>query len=109
MLSWLCGVGEVVGGREDARTEAHSRLLGNVVLIWGQFCPPGDVSISGHTFFFKNLLFIYLSIYLFIYWLRWVFVAVRGLSLVAASGGYSLLRCTGFSLQWLVFVVEHGL
>ena len=40
-------------------------------------------------------------IYLFI-WLRWVFVATRGLSLVAASGGYSLLQCTGFSLRWLL-------
>ena len=39
-------------------------------------------------------------IYLFIYfWLRWVFVAARGLSLVAVSGGYSSLRCMGFSLQ----------
>ena len=35
----------------------------------------------------------------FIYfWLRWVFVAVRRLSLVAESGGYSSLRCAGFSL-----------
>ena len=39
--------------------------------------------------FFLNL-FIY-------FWLRWVFVAARGLSLVAASGGYSSLLCTGFS------------
>ena len=53
-------------------------------------------------FFFKQ-------IYLFIFWLLWVFVAVRGLSLVAASGGYSLLQCVGFSLQWLFFVVEHRL
>ena len=43
-------------------------------------------------------LFIYLFINLLIYfWLRWVFMAVHGLSLVAASGGYSSLRCTGFS------------
>ena len=38
-----------------------------------------------------------------------VFVAVHGLFLVVASGGYSLLWCTGFSLCWLLFVVEHGL
>ena len=45
----------------------------------------------------------------FIYlWLRWVFVAARRLSLVAVSGGYSSLRCTGFSLRWLL-VSEHGL
>ena len=38
----------------------------------------------------------------FIYfWLCWVF-AVCGLSLVAVSGGYSSLWCTGFSLQWLL-------
>ena len=44
--------------------------------------------------------FIYLFIYLFIYfWLCWVFVSVRGLSLVAASGGHSSLRCTGLSLS----------
>ena len=47
------------------------------------------------------LLFIYLFIYLSIYYfcLRWVFVAARGLSPVAVSRGYSLLRCSGFSLQ----------
>ena len=44
---------------------------------------------------FLFCLFIYLFIYL---WLHWVFVAACGLSLVAASGGYSYLRCTGFSL-----------
>ena len=39
----------------------------------------------------------------------WVFVAAaRGLSLVAASRGYSSLWYAGFSLQWLL-VAEHGL
>ena len=46
------------------------------------------------VFFFK---FIY-------FWLRCVFIAAHGLSLVAASGGYSLLRCTGFSLRWLLLL-----
>ena len=41
-------------------------------------------------------LFIYLFIYL---WLCWVFVSVRGLSLVAASGGHSSTRCAGLSLS----------
>ena len=42
-------------------------------------------------------LFIY---YLFIYfWLCWVFVSVRGLSLVMASGGHSSSRCAGLSLS----------
>ena len=40
----------------------------------------------------------YLFIYLFIY-LFMVFVSVRGLSLVAASGGHSSSRCAGLSLS----------
>ena len=49
--------------------------------------------ISVFCFFFK-------IIYLFIYlWLCWVFVSVRGLSLVAASGGHSSSRCAGLSLS----------
>ena len=48
-------------------------------------------------------------IYLFIYfWLWWVFVAARGLSLVAASGGYSSWRYTGFSLRWLLLLQSTG-
>ena len=53
-------------------------------------------------FFFKDLL------YLFIFWLCWVFVAVRGLSLVAASRGYSLLWCDGFSLRLLLLLQSMG-
>ena len=48
-------------------------------------------------------LLIYLLIFffnLFIYlWLCWVFVSVRGLSLVVASGGHSSSRCAGLSLS----------
>ena len=53
--------------------------------------------------FFLNLfiLFIY-------FWLRWVFVAARRLSLVAASGGYSSLWCAGFSLWWLLLLRSTG-
>ena len=45
-------------------------------------------------------MYIFLNfIYLFIYlWLCWVFVSVRGLSLVAASGGHSSSWCAGLSL-----------
>ena len=41
---------------------------------------------TGILCFFKNYLFC-LFIYLFYFWLRWVFVAARRLSLVAVSGG----------------------
>ena len=55
-------------------------------------------------FFFINLfiLFIY-------FWLRWVFVAVRRLSLVAASRGYSLLWSTGSRHAQASVVVARGL
>ena len=43
--------------------------------------------------FFSNF------IYLFYFWLCWVFVSVRGLSLVLASGGPSSSRCAGLSLS----------
>ena len=43
--------------------------------------------------FLKNLfIFVYL-------WLCWVFVSVRGLSLVVASGGHSSSRCAGLSVS----------
>ena len=46
--------------------------------------------------FFLSYLFIYLFIY---FWLCWVFVSVRGLSLVAASGDHSSSWCAGLSLS----------
>ena len=43
----------------------------------------------------------FFNIFLFIYfWLHWVFIAVRGLSLVMASGSYSLV-----AMLWLLIVV----
>ena len=57
-------------------------------------------------FFFGKLWdFIYLFIFL---WLCWVFVAVQGLSLVAASGGHSSSRCAGLSLSWPLLLWSTG-
>ena len=65
--------------------------------------------------------FVCLFVFIIYFWLCWVFVAARGLSLVAENGDYSLLRCTaphcgGFSCcgaQALgvraSVVVAHGL
>ena len=49
----------------------------------------------------SDLLFIYV-------WLHWVFAAVLGLSLVAASRGYYSLWWAGFSLQWLLLLQSTG-
>ena len=58
---------------------------------------------------------IQLPLYIYIFkllffnlWLHGVFFAVRGLSLAAASGGYSSLQCAGFSLQWLLLLWSTG-
>ena len=62
-----------------------------------KFLPIYDFKVSQHC------------IHLFIYfWLHWVFVAVCGLSLVAVSGGHSLLQCAGFSLRWLLLLRSMG-
>ena len=45
-------------------------------------------------FFFLMYVCMYVCMYV---WLCWVFVSVRGPSLVAASGGHSSLRCRGHS------------
>ena len=63
-----------------------------------------DKVIGKKWIFFNINLFI-----LFIYfWLCWVFVAARRLSLVVASEGYSSLQCAGFSLQWLLLLRSTG-
>ena len=49
------------------------------------------------------------SFFFFNLWLCWVFVSVRGLSLVPASGGHSSSRCAGLSLSRPLFVAEHRL
>ena len=77
-------------------------------LITGQ-CPfgvscchlgsPWEVFVC--LFFYKFILFIY-------FWLPWVFVAAHGLSLAAASRGYSSLQCAGFSLRWLLLLRSTG-
>ena len=51
-----------------------------------------------HDLFFKNL-FTY-----FYFWLHWVFVPAHGV----ASGGYSLLQCACFLLQWLFLLWSTG-
>ena len=51
--------------------------------------------------FLYSKLFLLIFLYVFNFWLCWVFIAARWLSLVAARGGYSLVA-SSFSLQWLL-------
>ena len=73
-----------------------------------------------HTYFFSFLYSVTLDsvahmspfLFVFLFWLSWVFIAAHGLSLVAASGGYSsfrwllLLRSTGCGCMGSVVVVR---
>ena len=66
----------------------------------------GAMYSRGVCLFIRNSFFFFKFINFF--WLRWVFVAARGLSLVAASWGCSLLWCAGFSLRWLLLLRNTG-
>ena len=55
------------------------------------------------TYSILEFLFIYL------FWLCWIFVAVSGLSLVVLSGGYSLISVNGLLIAVAPLVVEHRL
>ena len=63
-----------------------------------------EISLFLYYFF---LIFLFI-IYLFYLWLCWVFVSVRGLFLVAASGGHSSSRCAGLSLSWPLLLRSTG-
>ena len=63
---------------------------------------------SHSSWLFIHFFFYIYKFYLFIYWLCWVFIAARRLSLVVASGGYPSLRCVGLSLRWLLLLRSTG-
>ena len=68
-----------------------------------------EINLQEQFKLFTALEFFFNLFILFIYfWLRWFFIAAHGLSLVAASGGYSLLRCMGFSLRWVPLLRSTG-
>ena len=74
-------------------------------------CPfPLSCPVCWHGFVHSSLfndLFFFFKHTLFIFWLCWFFVSVRGLSPVVASGGHSSSRCTGLSLS-RPLVAEHS-
>ena len=61
-----------------------------------------------YTYISVNYQAAFCFVLFFLFWLRWVFVAVRRLSLVVVSRSYSLLRCAGFSLWWLLLLRSTG-
>ena len=108
-LEWLSGCGTV------SSSSVFLQVNGDPYSSKGEPCPflanrlhVSSAAISwlltASSFFSLISLFIYLFVCLFIF----VFVAVRRLSLFVESGGYSSLRCTGFSLWWLLLLQSTG-
>ena len=53
------------------------------------------------------LFFFYINLFIY-FWLRWVFIAVRGLSLVGGERGLLFIAVRGLLIV-VVSLVEHGL
>ena len=67
--------------------------------IWVLENSLGGFIAESSSLFFKR--FIY-------FWLFWVFLAAWRLSPVVVIRGYTLLRCSGFSLQWFLLLQSTG-
>ena len=72
-------------------------------VLWLLFLTVNVLKLKGSFFFFKFYLFIFL--FMAVLGLRF---SVRGLSLVAASGGHSSSRCAGLSLSRLLLLWSTG-
>ena len=98
--------------QSDNRAGGHMTEQNQLLAVGGNQSSPGTFAF----FFFFLLFFLKYSncdfsfnLFLFIYfWLCWVFISVRGLSLVAASGGHSSSRCAGLPLSWPLFLRSTG-
>ena len=95
------GSGSLAAGRRGKLGRAWGR-----VHVESNASPDVQRTGVGAYSFFFFLNFIYLFIY---FWLCWVFVSVRGLSLVAASGGHSFITVRGPLAIAASLVAEHRL
>ena len=103
--------------RKDICTPMFITALFTIAKIWkqpiGRWMDKEDVLhiYNGVLAIEKNeiLPFVttWIDFFFFLFLLCWVFVAACGLSLVAASGGYSSLQCVGL-LWWLLLLWGTG-
>ena len=98
--TWTLSCGMHVGSSSLTRGQTRAPCIGSTESY--SLCHRESPSYSLFFFFFFKHYFIYL-------WLCWVFVSVRGLSLVVASGGHSSSRCTGPLIIAASLVAEHRL
>ena len=70
----------------------------------------GNIVFCTFCFYFFCLVYVFLVNVLFIYFLlHWIFVAAHNISLVAVSGGYSLIALYRLLIAVVSLVVEHRL
>ena len=107
-MYWLCWVFVSVRGLSPVAASGGHSSSRCADLVTGSYSlhPHQHLVLSLVFFCFCFDKFIYYFIYLF--WLHWVFVAVHGLSLVAASGGH-FVEESGPLIAVASLVVEHGL
>ena len=99
--AWWAAVYGVTQSR--TRLKRLAAAAAAVCIYWSQ-----TTNLSLPTPFpFGNHKFVFSFMYLF--WLHWVFIAARGLSLAAESGGYSLVALCQLLTAVTSLVAEHRL
>ena len=113
--AWVsCSAGEAGGDSPgDGRTQETLEAGGNFTADWVSFGAPRSwltQDVLYHFFLKSKCVFLKIGylFYLFLFWLCWVFITARGLSLVV-SGGYSLAAVHGLLIVATSLVGEHGL
>ena len=77
--------------------------------LWCSASQPGALFTWGPQWEVNILLFFFFNLFIYLFIFGCVGSSLlRGLSLVVASGGYSSLRCAGFSLRWLLLLWSMG-
>ena len=83
----------------------HSREMGRMVIPFPEIMNIGGRALGLRGRDEKFIFFFLIYLFLAVLSLR---CCVRGLSLVEASGDYSSLWCTGFSLRWPLLLRSTG-
>ena len=88
-----------------SREVPHWRVFAHTVsLVW--ICSPP--SLNEFLPLPSTFILLFKILFSFYFLLCWVFISLCRLSLVVASGGYSSLWYSGFSLQWLLLLRSTG-
>ena len=76
-------------------------------MVFSVYMPSSGIAGSYGSSIF-NFLKKLINLFIYYFWVCWVFVSVRGLSLVEASGGHSSSQCVGLSLSRPLLLQSTG-